>query len=187
MNQQQPLRIPNPIPPDLFLCYPGNKKFIKGQSRHVTFFGWDDIWDFPIFAAILSILGMGIIFAITGGIIWEFWLLRSPWLLIWVIFGVIASVEAIRQLVYLPTSRRCLLREGQLLMGKVVACNATWTSGGEDSDYFKVALEYTFLNPTGLQLEGRMTFRVVDKSRSAPSPGTPVVVAYTNDAVHRLL
>jgi hypothetical protein len=79
---------------------------------------------------------------------------------------------------------RSLCREGQKIDGRVVNCEGT----DQEDGGLHLKVKYSFDSPSGREITDTVSASRNDLTKETlPAPGTPLVVFYLNDKVHRLL
>jgi|GEM_PF-5056190 len=82
------------------------------------------------------------------------------------------------------------LSQGQLLQGKVDGWLLQETNGGEDPDYFKCFVDYTFYSPNGHQYSSRAAAKLTvsdPKEFKLHFTQPPLAVLYVNDELYQVL
>jgi hypothetical protein len=79
-----------------------------------------------------------------------------------------------------------LARNGRILQGKVMKSNGRLA--GSKHRYYKLAVQYEFLSPSGAVLSGKQDARRDDLRHSLlPGSGTPIAVLYVDDRHYKML
>ncbi len=181
--------------PNVFLLYPRNLKYVRGEVEKPTTSTGTAAWvGIVIFFVVFSMISAasGLFFIADAPFVGSNFdpEMLLPFGFFGLIFGIIFLIVVVSWVRNQQRMTR-LAASGQVYLGQVVYSNGRWVSSGSGSSRsssYRVTVRYVLRLPDGRTVNGEATATRGDLARKAlPLTGSPVAVLYASEDDQMLL